>query len=156
MQRHKHATEHLNKDLNESGLPEISDEVLFHPWFLPRRIQLAIRAMIPPAYHQKMRNLFDDYGCLRCERDSDYGSNGFCRDCASQIRARLLGSARRRLKGSRVSFDAALLRRQRLAKRLLRRFKVSRSVSTPSRLDPRSINPVDEALAGLPHRSDKM
>jgi len=130
-----------------------SDEMLFQPWFLSKRVQLAIRSLVPPSYWKRMRDFFDDYGCMICGTDENYLSNGMCNPCNAKVRRRLLSSARRRLKSTleqRVDFD--FLRQARLAKKLLGRFSVgNRAASQRRRADTaRSGNPVDEALG--PHR----
>jgi len=128
-----------------------ADETLFHPWFLPKSVHQAMRSMIPPSYYAKMRNMFDDYGCMVCGRDAEYASNGMCRDCANRVRGRLLRSARRRMVKPCYRFDAALLRRQRLAKKLLGRFAASRKAPRVRHIDRmHPFNPVDEALSALP------
>ena len=103
-----------------------SDEMLFQPWFLSKRVQLAIRSLVPPSYWKRMRDFFDDYGCMICGTDQNYLSNGMCNPCNAKVRRGLLSSARRRLKSTleqRVDLD--FLRQARLAKKLLGRFSVT-------------------------------
>ena len=77
-----------------------ADELLFQPWFLSLEIAQAIRVLIPPGYQRKMRDYFDAYGCMRCNReDAVYQSNGMCKSCANTIRIRLRKCVRRRLEG---------------------------------------------------------
>lgn len=128
------------------------DELMFQPWFLPKRVAFAIRALAPPDYHLKMRHFFDDYGCMICKKDHDYGSNGMCRPCCMSARKKLARSVRIRLKPkSQRRFALSLIRQANLAKKLLRRFSPENSGTTTAssfyRLRP--INPVDEALG--PH-----
>jgi len=127
------------------------DEVLFQPWFLPKRIQVAITRLVPVKCHNRMRVLFDEYGCMICGCDYGYRSNGMCLKCWSKIRARLLGSMKRQSRKQDRCFDVVLLRQTKLAKKLLGRFaachhRVSR-VPRPDML--RLMNPVDEALGSL-------
>jgi hypothetical protein len=79
-----------------------ADELLFQPWFLSSEIAQAIRILIPPGYERTMRDYFDAYGCMRCNReDAVYQSNGMCKSCANVIRIRLRQCIRRRLEGPR-------------------------------------------------------
>ena len=66
------------------------DESLLLPWFLTKRATIAIRANVPKHYRIRMRNYFDDYGCLR--RNTHRGQhkgNGLCNCCSGLILARL-------------------------------------------------------------------
>lgn len=75
-----------------------ADELLFQPWFLSSEIAQAIRVLIPTGYQRKMRDYFDSYGCMRCDReDGVYQSNGMCKLCANIIRTRLRKCIQRRL-----------------------------------------------------------
>src|SRR4029077_14699160 len=145
---------------NRGGLPSsergtlkpkclTTDELLLQPWFLSQRVQQAIRSLVPPSYRRKMRDFFDDYGCMICASDERYGSNGMCFRCYHNVRTMLHGSARRRLKATLARrIDLDLFRRTRLAKRLLGRFSPkSRASSQRRRNDTaQSGNPVDEML----------
>jgi hypothetical protein len=72
----------------EAGSPE--DELFLQPWFLSRPIYEAVRCLLPPSQMQKMRYYFDDYGCLKCGNlDALYFSNGLCRGCSINSRARV-------------------------------------------------------------------
>lgn len=128
-----------------------SDELWFQPWFLPGRIAFAIRSIAPPDYHLKMRYFFDDYGCIVCKKDHNYGSNGMCVNCYRQVRKRLSRSVRRRLKPlSERRFDLGLIRQARLAEKLLESFTKGHRAPPARRVgDLRPTNPVDEALG--PH-----
>lgn len=78
-----------------------ADELLFQPWFLSFEIAQAIRVLIPPGYQRKMRDYFDSYGCMRCNReDGVYQSNGMCKLCANMIRIRLRKCIQQRLEGN--------------------------------------------------------
>jgi len=130
-----------------------SEELVFQPWFLPRRSRLAIDALIPPGYRNKMRAYFDDYGCIVCGAgDVIYGSNGMCIPCHGTVRQRLRRSVRRRMTGKPDDrADLFMLRRAKLAKKLLGRFSPNwRARSLRHRLDTTlSNNPIDEALGFL-------
>lgn len=130
-----------------------SCELVFQPWFLPRRSLLAISALIPPGYRNKMRAYFDDYGCMICGRSEVmYDSNGMCIPCHQTIRRRLKRSVRRRMVGkSDDRADLFMLRRAKLAKKLLGRFSANwRARSLRHRLEALlPNNPIDEALGYL-------
>jgi hypothetical protein len=130
------------------GLP--CEELLLQPWFLSMRIARAIHALVPLSYRNKMRYFFDDYGCMVCGEEYEYGANGMCRYCYNDVVQKLRRAAKRRLKSkSEQRFDLGLLRQARLAKKLLRRFSPARRAdSERHRLDTaRSRNPVYEALS---------
>lgn len=128
-----------------------SNEFMLQPWFLPDRISIAIRALVPRHYRYRMRRFFDDHGCMICKKDHSYGSNGMCVACCRSVRRKLLRSARRHSEGKPPrSFDPGI-RKVKLAQALLRRFcPGSRAASQRRRIDTaRSKNPIDEALG--PH-----
>lgn len=53
-----------------------------------------------------MRYYFEDFGCLRCEKnDVYYGSNGFCETCSVLVRGRVQRSLQRRLKQAGVPHE---------------------------------------------------
>ena len=149
----------MKKFTNESRNPKnrlnrfTSHELVFQPWFLPRKSLLAISALIPPGYRNKMRAYFDDYGCMICGRmDVIYDALGMCIGCHQTIRRRLKRSVRRRM--TRKPDDRAdlfMLRRAKLAKKLLGRFSPTwRARSIRRRLDKAlPNNPIDEALEFL-------
>jgi hypothetical protein len=130
-----------------------SDELVFQPWFLPRQSRLAINALIPPGYRNKMRAYFDDYGCMICGGvNVVYDANGMCIPCFQTIGRRLRQSVRRRMTGKPDDrADLFMLRRANLAKKLLGRFSPNwRARSLRHRLDtPLLNNPIDEALGFL-------
>lgn len=79
-------------------------DALLQPWFLDCKLAYAIQRLIPRKYFYRMRWLFDDYGCLRCNRKrTPYGGNGFCSRCRFEIMRRLRYSMRRRAKKFRDS-----------------------------------------------------
>lgn len=125
------------------------EEVLLQPWFLSPRVAFAIKALVPPEYWNKMRNFFDDYGCMICEAESDYHSNGMCKSCYDKTRKKLVRSVKRRIGPERRRrLDRELFRQEKLAKKLLGRFSPSRRQASrkhPSELAIRH-NPVYEVL----------
>jgi hypothetical protein len=125
-----------------------SDEFILQPWFLPRRVEFAIRDVIPRHYRGRMRRFFDDYGCMICETEYRYGANGMCIDCSLRVRKKLLRSARRHSEGKPPrSFDPGI-RKVKLAQALLRKFCPGIGAAPQRRrIDTaRSKNPIDEAL----------
>ena len=131
----------------------MAEKILLQPWFLPQRITLAIHAIVPPDYWNKMRYYFDDYGCIICEKESEYHSNGMCFPCYRKTRQRMLLSVKRHLKSHpRMRLDIDLFRQEKLAKKLLGRFAGrSRGPSRKSRIDVRRLNnPVYDALSARP------
>ena len=132
--------------------PLTSDELLLQPWFLSKRVQLAIRSLVPPDYHRKMRDFFDDYGCMICGSEEDYEANGMCVRCNQNVRYMLASSARRRLKSTLARrIDMGLLRQARLAKKLLQKTTpMGRAALRRSRACAiRPSNPVDEMLGSF-------
>ncbi len=130
-----------------------SDELVFQPWFLPKQSCLTINGLIPPGYRNKMRAYFDDYGCMICGHVNVlYRANGMCIPCHQTVIRRLRRSVRRRITGKPDNrSDLFMLRRAKLAKKLLGRFSANwRARSLRHRLDTTwTKNPVDEALGFL-------
>ena len=86
------------KDRTQRRKRLTADELLFQPWFLSSEIAQTIRVLIPTGYQRKMRDYFDSYRCMRCNReDGVYQSNGMCKLCANIIRIRLRKCIQRRL-----------------------------------------------------------
>lgn len=139
-----------NKTIRKkSQYTKLAASILLQPWFLPVRNVRAIHGLVPPGFWRKMRNVFDDYGCLICSSQSQYGSNGLCRKCDTKTRRKILLSARRHSKGARqIRLDVELLRQQTIASELLARIAPNRGkLPRDARFDPLRNNPVDEALA---------
>ena len=126
----------------------VVDQVLLEPWFLPRRVALAIRGIATPVFQKKLRYFFEDYGCMICKKETNYHSNGMCRRCRKDIRKKLAKCVKRRF-GSKIHrrADLKLFRQEKLAKKLLGKFSPATVSSTARRivLEP-SYNPVYEAL----------
>lgn len=99
------------------------------------------------------QDAIDDYGCMICGRSEVmYDSNGMCIPCHQTIRRRLKRSVRRRMVGkSDDRADLFMLRRAKLAKKLLGRFSANwRARSLRHRLEALlPNNPIDEALGYL-------
>lgn len=122
---------------------------MLQPWFLPKRVADAIHGLVPINYWNKMRKVFDDYGCIVCGTESNYHSCGMCARCYERTRKKVLLSARRHAaRGSKLRLDLELFRQEKLAKKLLCRFAVEGATSRKNPLfGIAKSNPVDEALA---------
>lgn len=127
----------------------LAEKVLLQPWFLPRRVTFAIHGLVPVDFWKKMRNVFDDYGCLICGAGSNYHSNGMCRSCNTRTREKVLSSALRHAgRGRKLRLDLELFRQEQLAKKLLGRFAPdSATFAKNRRIGIVLNNPVYEALA---------
>jgi hypothetical protein len=89
----------LEDRIESSPKPLLDDQVFMLPWYLPKDIYLAVRRLLPNIHISKMRYYFDDYGCLRCERQNVlYETNGLCEQCNVIVRGRLANCLKRRLK----------------------------------------------------------
>jgi len=143
----------MGKRRHNSSDYSTAEKVLFQPWFLPQRVTFAIHSLVPPDFWNKMRNFFDDYGCMICEKDFDYHSNGMCKSCFDKTRKKLLMSVKRRLGRERHKrLDLELFRQEKLAKRLLKPFASSAGPRQRRSADiHRTANPVYEALVGRLH-----
>jgi hypothetical protein len=97
------------------------NEDLLLPWFLTVRSMLAIRANVPKHYQKRMRNYFDDYGCLRCGLSrSRHRGNGLCLRCGEMILARLKRSYERRAHPRKSYYAKNLLAKTNEARALLK------------------------------------
>ncbi len=101
------------------------DEIFLQPWFIPKEIYLQIRSLLPSVHLAKMRYYFEDFGCLRCEKNNlHYGSNGLCEACSVLVRGRVKRALQRRLKQAGVPSESvstsAFTDRMVEAQRLLR------------------------------------
>jgi hypothetical protein len=144
------------RPIKTPSFAELAESVLLQPWFLPRQVAFTILTLIPVGFRQKMRNVFDDYGCLICGSESRYMSNGMCRNCFDITRRKILLSARRHAEPpKRVRLDLELFRQQKLAKKLLSRFAPEVIPSKKRRLSIMRGNPVYEALSAKLEQSWK-
>jgi hypothetical protein len=97
------------------------DDSLLLPWFLTRRATMAIRSNVPRNYQLRMRNYFDDYGCLRCgTHRGQHRGNGLCHRCSGLVLARLKRSYQRRARPRISHYAKVLLNRAHEAEGLLR------------------------------------
>jgi hypothetical protein len=86
------------------------DEVFLQPWFVPKKIFLTIRSLLPHCQLMKYQYYFDDYGCLKCEKPGQlYGSNGLCHHCNQIVRKRLIFSLTRRFRRIGTPVDSAVI-----------------------------------------------
>jgi hypothetical protein len=133
------ASSDANKAVRKkSQYTKLAESILLQPWFLPVRHVRAIHGLVPPGFWKKMRNVYDDYGCLICSSQSQYGSNGLCRKCDTKTRRKILLSARRHSRGNKqIRLDVELLRQQKIASQLLARFAPIRGkLPRDARFDP--------------------
>src|SRR5580704_6912679 len=80
------------------------EDIFLQPWFVPKDVYLQIRRLLPNAQLSKMRYYFEDYGCLKCSKQTTiYGSNGLCERCSVLIRGRIQRCLERRLKAAGVT-----------------------------------------------------
>ena len=60
------------------------------PLFLTIKLRKTIERLLPVGHHQRLRQNFDIYGCLRCSRNNlVYGANRFCLLCINLIGKRM-------------------------------------------------------------------
>jgi hypothetical protein len=96
-------------------------ESLLLPWFLTKRATLAIRSNVPKHYQIRMRNYFEDYGCLRCNTHrGQHKGNGLCHRCSGLILARLKRGYERRERPKLSHYAKVLLNKAHDAERLLK------------------------------------
>ncbi len=74
------------------------------PFFLTSKLRKAIERLLPVGHHQRLRQYFEIYGCLRCSRNNViYGANGFCLLCI-----RMIGKRMRKVDRELVASEPAL------------------------------------------------
>jgi hypothetical protein len=159
MSVHCHKTGRLREPERQKNIRHrtIADDVILQPWFLPQRVAFAIQSLVPRDFWRKMRNVFDDYGCIVCGTESNYHSNGMCALCFNRTRRKIRLSARRHaVRGRKPRLDLELFRQERLARKLLARFAAASSTAPKKRrLQVIPHNPVYEALAARLEQSRK-
>jgi hypothetical protein len=148
-QTEKRSCSRKQRTLESASYRELAESVLLQPWFLPKRVAFAMHSLVPHSFWLRMRNAFEDYGCLICEKRSHYHSNGMCSICFGRTRKRILVSARYHAARHRnARLDLELFRQQNLAKSLLRNFGTPQKRLRSSRkMRITKSNPVYEALA---------
>jgi hypothetical protein len=79
---------------------------------------------MPFYYRKRMRDYFDDYGCMRCGRlDVPYKTNAMCQACQETVSWRLKASAYRRMKERLpTQYGKDFIKKALLARSLLREF----------------------------------
>lgn len=101
--------------------PIKDNESLLLPWFLTKRATIAIRSNVPKHYQLRMRNYFDDYGCLRCSTHrGQHKGNGLCNRCSGLILARLKRGYERRERPKLSHYAKDLLNKAHDAEMLLK------------------------------------
>jgi hypothetical protein len=146
MSRIYHKTRQLTLSKKSSSLT--SDELLLQPWFLSMAVQTKMTALVPPSYRQKMRDFYDDYGCMVCGGHLRYQANGMCCVCNNVVRYKLKLSANRRLKPRMAKrVHVKMLSQAKLAKDLLAKYRSVSVTGTKAHRPHGTLeNPVDYAV----------
>jgi ribosomal protein S14 len=140
---------HRSPSKSSSSLKAVPSELLLEPWFLPFKATRVILSSLPPNYRRRLRDVFDDYGCLRCGRsDVVYASNGMCRQCLMLVVHRLRTCAMRRSKERTArrygkEFMAKATQARKLLSDIRRDFG---SIDRPARQSVKLRNPVLDAF----------
>jgi hypothetical protein len=83
--------------MNSCDKRTLLDDVFLQPWFLPLKVAISLRELLPGNHRHKMRFYFDDYGCMKCgKKRVPYGSNAMCKICVQQVKLKMLWAIRRR------------------------------------------------------------
>jgi hypothetical protein len=104
---------------------ELSESVLLQPWMLPRHVTIAIRNLLPTTHWEKWADVYEEYGCFKCERkDVPHQSLGLCMGCYGMLMSRGKAAIVRRVEGKNgkptvSQMKAQLTRGQDGAKRIL-------------------------------------
>jgi len=121
---HKLADREANRPETDE---ELSESVLLQPWMLPRHITIAIRNLLPTTHWEKWADVYEEYGCFKCERkDVPHQSLGLCMGCYGMLMSRGKAAIVRRVeaegkkgKPTVSQMKAQLTRGQDGAKRIL-------------------------------------
>jgi|HubBroStandDraft_5_1064220.scaffolds.fasta_scaffold163847_2 hypothetical protein len=141
-----------NRERMPKSQLKLAEDILLQPWFLPKRVACAIRSLVTVDFHNKLRYVFDDYGCLLCGAETEYHSNGMCQPCYTRTNNKILRSLRRRgRQGGHPRLDLELFRQEKIAKKLLSRFVgASQKLRKRPHHGIKQNNPVYEAFAYRP------
>jgi hypothetical protein len=119
---------------DERDKTSMQNSLVFHPWFLPRKITYAIRRLLPPEHKFKMRDYFGDHGCLRCDVKQGYCALGLCERCYTKLHSRLQACVRKRARlTSPQKYGNKYLEDARTARKLLKGFPSKMYVNARSR-----------------------
>lgn len=122
-----------NHRIRGSDKASARESLIFHPWFLPRRITYAIRRLLPPGHRFKMHDYFAEHGCLRCDEKQGYCALGLCEKCYTKLHSRLRACVRKR---ARVQvpdqYGLKYLEDARTARKLLKGFPAKMYVGSRS------------------------
>lgn len=118
----------------EANRPETDEElcesVLLQPWMLPRQVASAIRQLLPMTHWQKWNDVFQQYGCFKCERtDVPHQSLGLCAGCYGMLMNRAKSAIVKRTEKDGVcstvtEMKAQLTHTEESAKRILAKMGV--------------------------------
>ena len=109
---------------------ELSESVLLQPWMLPRHIANAIRDLLPMTHWQKWDDVYQRYGCFKCERnDVPHQSLGLCAGCYGMLACRAKAAIVKRVEKEQghptaAEMKAQLTRSQDSARRILAKMGV--------------------------------
>jgi len=100
------------------------EDLLLQPWFLSRDTARKMRSLLPFHFRERLRDMFEEYGCLRCDRKNrPYRSNGMCGKCMMTVFHRLRTAANHRSKQRQAErFGKDFVLKEQAAQRLLREF----------------------------------
>src|SRR6266852_2224780 len=71
-------------------MPRRTNMQILPPLFLTIKLRKTIERLLPDGHHQRLRQYFENYGCLHCSRKTGvYGANGFCLLCINMIGKRM-------------------------------------------------------------------
>lgn len=117
------------------------DAVVFHPWFLPAKTTYAIYRLLPPGHRFKMRDYFDDHGCLRCDEKGGYCAMGLCDRCYNLLHSRIRACVRKRASVTvPQQYGLKHLKDAQIARRLLKGFPAKMYVTPASGRSAYTIN----------------
>lgn len=114
---------------------ELSESVFLQPWMLPRHIAFAIRDLLPMTHWQKWDDVYQVYGCFKCERaDVPHQALGLCAGCYGMLMNRAKAAIVKRVekrvekqgvRPTAAEMKAQLTRGEDSAKRILAKMGVA-------------------------------
>lgn len=101
------------------------DMAMLQPWFIPRETWKEVLRLLRAGWKRKMRYCFDDYGCIRCDRNNvQHRGCGMCDECFGRITRRLKFTVRRHFRelvgAEKSSYAGEFQKRAALAEKLLK------------------------------------
>jgi hypothetical protein len=123
---------------------ELSESVLLQPWMLPRHITDSIRNLLPMTHWQKWADVYEDYGCFKCDRkDVPHQSLGLCMGCYGMLMNRAKAAIVKRVEGKKGrptvrEIKAQITHGQDSAKKILAEIVTNSRRALPAPSKPRS------------------